>query len=68
MQLNRVDKYISIYIYIFVLFQTHIECIGTRALSEPYEMVAHHTALRFNLPKVLACSSNDLCGPTSGVS
>ena len=46
MQLNRVDKYI----YIFVLSQTHIECIGTRALSEPYEMVAHHTALRFNLP------------------
>jgi hypothetical protein len=46
MQLNRVDKYIYI---IFVLSQTHIECIGTRALSEPYKMVAHHTALRFNL-------------------
>lgn len=38
MQLNRVE-----------LSQTHIECFGTRALSEPYEMVAHHTALQFNL-------------------
>jgi hypothetical protein len=38
MQLNRVE-----------LSQKHIECFGIRALSEPYEIVAHHTALQFNL-------------------
>lgn len=38
MQLNRVE-----------LSQKHIECFVIRALSEPYEIVAHHTALQFNL-------------------
>lgn len=38
MQLNRVE-----------LSQKHIECFGIRALSEPYEIVAYHTALQFNL-------------------
>jgi hypothetical protein len=38
MQLNRVE-----------LSQKHIKCFGIRALSEPYEIVAHHTALQFNL-------------------
>lgn len=39
MQLNRVE-----------LSQKHIEeCFGIRALSEPYEIVAYHTALQLNL-------------------
>jgi hypothetical protein len=31
------------------LSHKHIECFGIRALSEPYEIVAHHMALQFNL-------------------
>ena len=38
MQLNKVE-----------LSQKHIECFGIWALSEPYEIVSHHTALQFNL-------------------